>query len=74
MRLYMPKPDRHLAALTHQAAKLGCKIEPTDSSGQRYCLWRSWPGGDRELVLGKSGGASLDEIGLKLNAIEAEMR
>jgi hypothetical protein len=68
----MPKPDRHLTALTHQAGKLGCEIEPSHD-GEGYCLWRSHAGGGRELILGRGGGVTLDEIGQKLNEIEAAM-
>jgi hypothetical protein len=66
----VPKPDRHLTALTHQADKLGYQIEPSHGR-EGYCLWRSHLGGGRELILGRIGGVSLDEIGWKLSAIEA---
>jgi hypothetical protein len=37
-------------------------------------LWRIWPGSGRQMILGISGGVTLDIIAQKLEEIEAEER
>jgi hypothetical protein len=52
-----------------RAKKLSYVIEPSPD-GKGYCLWRVWPGSGRQMVLGTSGGVTLDVIDCKLTVIE----
>jgi hypothetical protein len=60
-----------LQALKKRARELGYEIDP---SVRRlgYCLWRSWPGVGRQMVLGGNDGVALDAIAEKLDEVEAE--
>jgi hypothetical protein len=60
-----------LEVLNGRADKLGYQIEPSMKM-LGYCLWRSWPGVGREMILGRSGDVALDAIAQKLDEIEAE--
>ena len=60
-------------ALFKRAERLSYQIEPSaDQIG--YCLWRIWPGSGRQMILGLSGGVTLEIIAKKLDEIEAEER
>jgi hypothetical protein len=43
-----------LEALNKRAGKLGYQIEPSVTK-LGYCLWRSWPGIGRQMILGRDG-------------------
>jgi hypothetical protein len=58
-----------LEALNKRADKLGYQIEPSVKK-LGYCLWRSWPGVGRHMVLGRDGDVTLDAIAQKLDEIE----
>ena len=60
-------------ALYKRAEKLGYKIEPSPD-GRGYCLWRIWPGSGRQMILGVSGGVTLDAVNCKLVEIDDEER
>ena len=67
----MANEQKRVAALQQRAGKLASQIEPSpDHRG--YCLWRSWPGSGRQMVLGQGGGVTLDVIAQKLEEIEGE--
>ena len=63
--------QQRLEALIKRADKLGYEIEPSVRK-LGYCLWRSWPGIGRQMVLGRDGDVTLDAIAQKLDEIEAE--
>jgi hypothetical protein len=53
-----------------RANKLGHQIEPSVKV-LGYCLWQSWPGVGRHMVLGNNDGVTLNAIAQKLDEIEA---
>jgi hypothetical protein len=67
----MPDEQQKLAALKNRAEKLGYQIEPSVNK-LGYCLWQSWPGVGRHMVIGRDGGITLDVIAQKLGEVEAE--
>jgi hypothetical protein len=68
----MADEQEKLAALKMRADKLGHQIEPSVKK-LGYCLWQSWPGVGRYMVLGRNDndGVTLDAIAQKLDEIEA---
>jgi hypothetical protein len=68
----MANEQEKLAALMMRANKLGHQIEPSVKK-LGYCLWQSWPGVGRYMVLGRNDndGVTLDAIAQKLDEIEA---
>ena len=68
----MANEQEKLAALKMRANKLGHQIEPSVKK-LGYCLWQSWPGVGRYMVLGRNDndGVTLDAIAQKLDEIEA---
>jgi hypothetical protein len=66
----MADEQEKLAALKWRAVKLGHQIEPSVKE-LGYCLWQSWPGVGRHMVLGNNDGVTLDAIAQKLDEIEA---
>jgi hypothetical protein len=52
-----------------RAKKLSHMVEPSPG-GNGYCLWQVWPGSGRQMILGASGGVTLDVIDRKLTVIE----
>jgi hypothetical protein len=66
----MADEQEKLAALRMRANKLGHQIEPSVKE-LGYCLWQSWPGVGRHMVLGNNDGVTLDAIAQKLDEIEA---
>ena len=67
----MANEQEWLEALNKRAGKLGYQVE-LSMSKLGYCLWRSWPGVGRQMILGREGGVALDAIGQKLDQVEAE--
>jgi len=67
----MADEQEKLAALKMRANKLGHQIEPSVKR-LGYCLWQSWPGVGRYMVLGRNDndGVTLDAIAQKLDEIE----
>jgi hypothetical protein len=67
----MADEQEKLAALKMRADKLGHHIEPSVKK-LGYCLWQSWPGVGRYMVLGRNDndGVTLDAIAQKLDEIE----
>jgi hypothetical protein len=68
----MADEQEKLAALKMRANKLGHQIEPSVKE-LGYCLWQSWPGVGRYMVLrgNNNDGVTLDAIAQKLDEIEA---
>jgi hypothetical protein len=68
----MADEQEKLAALKRRADKLGYQIEPSVKK-LGYCLWQSWPGVGRYMVLGRddNDGVTLDAIARKLDEVEA---
>ena len=66
----MADEQEKLAALKMRANKLGHQIELSVKE-LGYCLWQSWPGVGRHMVLGNNDGVPLDAIAQKLDEIEA---
>jgi hypothetical protein len=63
----MADEQEKLAALKMRANKLGHQIEPSVKE-LGYCLWQSWPGVGRHMVLGNNDGVTLNAIAQKLDA------
>src|SRR5215813_5949929 len=70
--MIMANEQEKLAALKMRANKLGHQVEPSVKR-QGYCLWQSWAGIGRYMVLGRNDndGVALDAIAQKLDEIEA---
>ena len=68
----MADEQEKLAALKRRADELGYQIEPS-AKRLGYCLWQSWPGVGRYMVLGcnDNDGVTLDAIARKLDEIDA---
>ena len=68
----MANEQERLEALNKHAGKLGYQIE-LSVKRLGYCLWQSWPGVGRYMVLGRNDndGVTLDAIAQKLDEIEA---
>ena len=66
----MENEEARLAGLRMRANKLGYEIDPSVRK-LGYCLWQSWPGVGRHMVLGNNDGVTLDAIAQKLDEIEA---
>jgi hypothetical protein len=67
----MDSEEARLAGLKIRADKLGYEIEPSIRR-PGYCLWRSWPGIGRQMILGRDGGVMLDAIAQKLDEMEVD--
>ena len=70
-RMTTANEQERLEDLNKRAGKLGYQIEPSVTK-LGYCLWRSWPGIGRQMILGRDGDVALDAIAQKLDKIEAE--
>jgi hypothetical protein len=68
----MADEQEKLAVLNRRADKLGYQIEPSVKK-LGYCLWQSWLGVGRYMVLGRNGndGVTLDAIARKLDEVAA---
>jgi hypothetical protein len=71
MEMTMANEQERLETMNKRTGKLGYKIEPSVNK-LGYCLWQSWPGVGRHMILGRDGGVTLNAIEQKLDEVEAK--